>query len=54
MPKKRLLAIIANTAVGESTKKASWNKTGCCSRKVRKDLGGHQEEILSIEKFGGY
>ena len=36
------------------TKGASWNKVGWRSRKAWKDLGGNREEILPIDKFGGY
>ena len=54
MPTKRLLAI-ADRAVWEKVAKGRagirWDSV---VEKVWKDIGGNQEEILSIEKFGGY
>ena len=42
--------------MGESNERASWNKVGYCSlvEKVLKDIEGNREEIMCIEKFGGY
>ena len=54
MPKKRLPAI-ANRAVWEKvTKKRAGIWWDSVVEKVRKDMGGSQENILSIEKFAGY
>ena len=54
MPKKRSPAI-ADRAVWEKVTKARagirWDSV---VEKVWKDIGGHQEEMLSIEKFAGY
>ena len=54
MPDKRLPAI-TDRAVWEKITKGRaeirWNNV---VEKVWKDLGGDREEVLSIEKFGGY
>ena len=55
MPKKRLPAI-ADRAVSEKATKGraetSWDSV--VGKHGRACKGGNQEEILSIEKFGGY
>ena len=54
MPDKRLPAI-ADRAVWEKvTKGRAGTRWDSVVEKVWKDMGGNQEEILSIEKFGGY
>ena len=54
MPKKNLPAI-ADRAVWEKVTKwragTTWDSV---VEKLWKDIGGYQEEILSIEKFAGY
>ena len=54
MPQKRLPAI-ADRAVSEKIPKGRggtrWDNV---VEKIRKDFGENQEEVLSIEKFGGY
>ena len=52
MPEKRLPAI-ADRAVWDRTTKAGirWDNV---VEKIWKGLGGDQEDISSIEKFGGY
>ena len=40
--------------MGENHKRASWNKMGYCSPENMEGFRGDQEEVLSIEKFGGY
>ena len=39
--------------MGESNKRASWNKVGLRIRE-NMDTGGDQEKVLSTEKFGGW
>ena len=54
MPKKRLPAI-ADRAVWEKvTEGRAGIRWDSVFGKVWKDIGGNQEEILSIEKFAGY
>ena len=54
MPKKRLPAI-ADRAVWEKvTEGRAGIRWDSVFGKVWKDIGGNQEEILSIEKFPGY
>ena len=54
MPKKRLPAI-ADRAVWEKvTKGRAGKRWDSVVEKVWKDIGGSQEEVLSIEKFAGY
>ena len=54
MPKKRLSAI-GDIAVWEKvTKGRAGIRWDSVVEKVWKDIGGNQEEILSIEKFTGY
>ena len=46
---------LADRAVWEKiTKGRAGIRCGNVVKKVWKDLGGDQEEVLSIEKFGGY
>ena len=53
MPKKRLPAI-ADRAIWEKvTKGRAGTRWDSVVEKVWKDIGGNQEEILSIEKFAG-
>ena len=40
--------------MGENNKRASWDKMGNVVEKIWEGLGGDQEEVQSIEKFGGY
>ena len=40
--------------MGENIKSASWKKMEQRSREIWKDLGGGQEEVLSVDNFGGY
>ena len=56
MPKKevkRLTSIVDRGVWEEVTKGRAGIRWGSVVEKVRKDVGGTQEEILSIEKYGG-
>ena len=54
MPQMRLPAL-ADRAVSEKiTKGRAGIRWDNVVEKIRKDLGGDQEKVLSIEKFGGF
>ena len=54
MPEKRLPAIVDRAVWEKTTKGRAGIRWQNVVETIRKDLGGDQEEILSIEKFGGY
>ena len=54
MPKKRLTAIADRTVWEKVRKGRAGIRWDSVVEKVWKDIGGNQEGILSIEKFGGY
>ena len=53
MPEKRLPAIV-DRAVWEKITKGRAGRWDNVVEKIRKGLGADQEEVLSLEKFGGY
>ena len=53
MPKKRLPAITDRAVLEKDTKGRAEVKWDGVVEKVWKEIGGNQEEILSINKFGG-
>ena len=53
MPKKRLPAITDRAVLEKVTKGRAEVKWDGVVEKVWKEIGGNQEEILSINKFGG-
>ena len=55
MPEKRLPAVVDYAVWGQNaTKGRAGTRWDNVVEKIWKDLGGDQEEVLSIEKFGGY
>ena len=54
MPEKRLPAIDDNAVWEKITKGRAGIRWISVVEKIWKDLGGDQEEVLSLEKFGGY
>ena len=54
MPEKRLPAIVDRAAWQKTTKGRTGKRWNNVVERIWKDLGGDQEEVLSIEKFGGY
>ena len=54
MPEKRLPAIVDRAAWEKMTKGRAGTSWDNVVEKIWKDLGGDQEEVLSMEKFGGY
>ena len=53
MPEKRLLAIVDMAVWEKITKGRAGIRWDNVIEQICKDLGGDQEEVLSIEKFGG-
>ena len=51
MPKERLLAIADRAVWNKVTKERAGIRWDSVVEKVWKDMGGHQEDILSIEKL---
>ena len=54
MPKMRLPAMVDRTVWEKITKGRAGRRWDNVVEKIWKDLRGDQEEVLSIEKFGGY
>ena len=54
MPKKRLPAIADRAAREKVTKGRAGIRWDDVVEKAWNDIGGNHEEILSIERFGGY
>ena len=54
MPRKRLPAIVDRAVWEKITKWRAGMRWDNLVEKIWKDLGGHREEVLFIEKFGGY
>ena len=54
MPEKTLPAIVDRAVREKITKGRAGMIWDNVVEKIWKDLGGDQEEVLSIEKFGGY
>ena len=54
MPEKRLPAIVDRAVWEKITKERAEKRWDNVVEKILKDLGGNQEEVLSIEKLGGY
>ena len=53
MPEKRLPAIVDRAVWEKITKGRAGIRWDNVVEKTWKDLGGDQEKVLSIEKFGG-
>ena len=54
MPEKKLPAIVDRAVWEKLTKERAGIRWDNVVETIRKDLGGDQEEVLPIEKFGGY
>ena len=54
MPEERLPAIVDRVVWEKRTKGRAGIRWDNVVEKIWKDLGGDQEEVLSIEKCGGY
>ena len=54
MPEKRLPVIVGRAVCEKITKGRAGIRWNNVVEKIWKDLGGDQEEVLSIENFGGY
>ena len=54
MPKKRLPAIADGAVWEKATKGRAGIRWDSVFENVWKDIGGNQEEILSVEEFAGY
>ena len=53
-PEKRLPAIVDRATWEKITKGRAGTRWDNVVEQIWKDIGGDQEEVLSIEKFGGY
>ena len=53
MPKKRLPAIASRAVWEKVTKGGAALRWDSAVEKVWKDIGGNQEDVLSLETFGG-
>ena len=54
VPEKRLPPIVGNAVWEKVTKERAGTRWDNVVEKISKDIGGEQEEALSIEKLGGY
>ena len=54
MPEKRLPAIVYRAVWEKTTKGRAGIRRDNVVEEIWKDIGGDQEEVLSIENFGGY
>ena len=54
IPEKSLPAVLDRALREKITKGRAGTRWDNVVEKIWKDLGGYQEEVLSIEKFGGY